>query len=222
MPNITLYFLQTSRAIRTAWLLEELGLDYNLEFSERQNGVGPPAFKEAIRKAGNPLGKSPTIVVDGVTVSESGTITEYLCEKYDSSSRLTPKDPATRVQVLQWIHAAEATFLLHSLAILYMQWFSPERVKDSGDLATMQQAASKNVVNDFDWLESELQKGKGKFLVGDHVTAADCMMSFSAQWILEKGLGTQGKKWPTVEEWIKTCEATETWKKAVQKTGHKL
>lgn len=123
---------------------------------------------------------------------------------------------------MQWIHAAEATFLLHALPILYARWFSPQQVKDSGALETIEQSMSRNVVKDFDWLEGELQKGQGKFLVGDHVTAADCMMSFSAQFVLDKELGTKGKQWPMVEEWIKNCEATESWKKAVQKTGHSL
>lgn len=77
MPNITLYLLQSSRAIRTAWLLEELNLDYKCELSNRENGVAPLAFKEAIIKAGNPLGKSPTLVDDGIVVSESGAISEY-------------------------------------------------------------------------------------------------------------------------------------------------
>ena len=240
MPNITLYFLQKSRAIRTAWLLEELKLGYKCEFSDRENNVAPVAFKELIVKAGNPLGKSPTIVDDGLVVAESGAISEYviwdrwqaytsisthgryLCEKYDSSNRLIPKDLATRLQVLQWVHAAEATFMLHALAILYTRWSSPQQVKDSGALETMEQSMSKNVVNDFDWLEGELRKGEGNFLVGDHVTAADCMMCFSAQFVLDRELGTKGKKWPKVDEWIKNCEATETWKKAVQKTGYSL
>ena len=77
MPNITLYFLQASRAIRIAWLLEELKLDYKCEFSNRENGVAPSAFKEAIMKAGNPLGKSPTLVEDDIVISESGAISEY-------------------------------------------------------------------------------------------------------------------------------------------------
>ena len=77
MPNITLYFLQMSRAIRTAWLLEELQLDYKCEFSNRENRVAPTAFKQAIIKAGNPLGKSPTLIDDGLVISESGTISEY-------------------------------------------------------------------------------------------------------------------------------------------------
>jgi glutathione S-transferase len=76
MPDIKLYFLQSSRAIRTAWLLEELQLPYTFEFANRENGRAPAFFKEAIIRAGNPLGKSPTIVDNGLVIGESGTITE--------------------------------------------------------------------------------------------------------------------------------------------------
>jgi len=72
MPGITLYFLQASRCIRTAWQLEELDLDYKVEFSPRVNKVAPPEFKQ---KAGD-LGKFPTLVDNGLSVFESGAICE--------------------------------------------------------------------------------------------------------------------------------------------------
>lgn len=70
--TITLFFLQASRCIRTAWQLEELGLDYEVEFSERVNKVAPPEFK---KKAGD-LGKFPTLVDNGLSIYESGAIAE--------------------------------------------------------------------------------------------------------------------------------------------------
>lgn len=73
-----------------------------------------------------------------------------------------------------------------------------------------------------DYLEAQLGKSTGKFLVGDKVTVADCMMLFSAQFILARELGTKGRKWEKVEKWIADCEETESYKRAVEKTGHKL
>lgn len=75
MPPITLWFLQASRSIRTAWLLEELGLDYTVKFSERINQKAPPEFKAA---SGNPLGKFPTLQDGDLTICESGAINEYV------------------------------------------------------------------------------------------------------------------------------------------------
>ena len=73
MSDITLYFLQASRSIRTAWLLEELGLDYTLKFAERIGQRAPDDFKAA---SGNPLGKFPTLRDGTLTVYESGAISE--------------------------------------------------------------------------------------------------------------------------------------------------
>jgi glutathione S-transferase len=143
----------------------------------------------------------------------------YLCEKYDTSSKLLPKDSATRVQCLRWVHAAEATYALHALAILYTRWFGAD---NPAAAEKTEEGMSVNVCKDMDFLEKELGKSKGKFLVGDSVTVADCMMLFSAQFILARQLGTKGKKWEKIEKWIADCEATESYKRAIEKTGHKL
>jgi glutathione S-transferase len=74
MPPITLYFLQTSRCIRTAWLLEELGLEYELKFADRTAASrAPDEFK---KESGNPLGKFPTLRDGDLLIHESGAITE--------------------------------------------------------------------------------------------------------------------------------------------------
>ena len=73
-PDITFYFLQASRAIRIAWVLEELELPYKLEFAPRSSaGLAPDEFKA---KIGTKIGKSPTIKDNGLVVQESAAITE--------------------------------------------------------------------------------------------------------------------------------------------------
>lgn len=137
---------------------------------------------------------------------------------YDTQHRLLPPvgDP-TRYKVLQWVHASEATYLLHGLAVLYAKW----NQKD-GDVQQTIAGMSKNMINDLNYLESELGKSNGKFLLGDKLTVADIMMHFSARFILVRELGTMGKTWPKIEEWLDNCEATSSYKAAVEKTGHKL
>ncbi|KAF2709744.1 glutathione S-transferase [Pleomassaria siparia CBS 279.74] len=219
-PSITLWFLQASRSIRIAWLLEELHQDYNLKFFDRMSNMkAPDEFKSG---CGNALGKAPSLQDGDVTVFESGAITEYLCEKYDEENRLMPRDAKERVKVLQWIHASEATFMLHALAITYARWNVPAHCKDNGDLAAMEKGMSANVQNDLEWLESELSASKGGFLCGDKVTAADTMMQFSLEFIMGTNLGTQGKEWPAINKWLEKCRACEGYRKAVEKTGHRL
>ncbi|KAF4542160.1 Glutathione s-transferase [Lasiodiplodia theobromae] len=224
MPPITLFFLQASRSIRTAWLLEELGLDYEIKFWDRQEHQQAP--KDAKGACVSPVGRFPTIKDGDLFVFESGAITEYLCAKYDKQHRLLPKvedDAAANVKILQWIHAAEATFLLHGLAITYARWHYPESTGlPKEGLAAMELGMSANVQNDLDWIERDLSESGSKFLAGDAVTAADVMMQLSADYILERQLGTQGKKWPAVEAWLKRCKETPTYVRAVEKSGYSL
>lgn len=219
MAPITLFFLQASRSIRTAWLLEELELDYDVKFWDRENQKAPADAKAA---CGSPIGKFPTIKDGDLVVAESGAINEYLCANYDRPHRLIPEtDKAAQAKVLQWVHAAEATFALHALAVLYARWFYPKDAPKEG-LAEMEKGMSANVQNNMNWIERELSQSGTKFLVGDSITAADIMMQFSIAFILARELGTQGKKWPSVEAWMKRCEESPSYVRAVKKTGHKL
>ncbi len=76
MPDLTLYFLQATRSIRIAWLLEELGLDYKLEMYDREDtGLAPAGFKQS---CGTMFGKAPVLKDGKLTLQESGAITEYV------------------------------------------------------------------------------------------------------------------------------------------------
>ncbi|KAK7180162.1 hypothetical protein PSPO01_13821 [Paraphaeosphaeria sporulosa] len=196
MPPITLWFLQASRSIRIAWLLEELGLDYEIRFADRMrtcfitlpvprptipdgadmddtaNMKAPNDFKAS---SGNPLGKFPSL--------KDGDITVYLCSTYDAQHKFIPSSTTERIKVLQWLHAAEATFLLHALAITYVRWNIPSSAAEQGVLEQMEAGLAVNVQKDLDWLETEL--------------------SFRVQ---EK----------------EACKETDSYKRAVEKSGYSL
>ena len=108
------------------------------------------------------------------------------------------------------------------IQILYARWGLPEAHKSG--LAGLEEGMSPNVRKDMDWLEAELKfsSSGGKYLVGDHITAADIMMHFSIQFIYARRLGIQGGSWPLVEKWLKGLEQTESYKRAVEKTGYSL
>ena len=127
-----------------------------------------------------------------------------------------PADLAQRTQVRIWMSASEGTFLTHALAIMYGSGAAANAADKISTGLTPQ------VHRDFDWLEAELKKGSGRFLVGDHLTAADIMMGFSVAFIFKMGLGVKGKTWPAVNAWLASVEGTETYQRAVEKTGHTL
>jgi len=74
--------------------------------------------------------------------------------------------------------------------------------------------------NDLCWLESEVT-GK-QYLVGNELTAADIMMSFSIEFILSRKLGTEGGDWSNTRKWLEGIQKTEGYRTAVEKTGYSL
>lgn len=238
-PNITVYFLGASRAIRIPWLLEELDVPYDIVSSPRsKEGVGPPEFKEKIPA---PLKKSPTIKDGDLVVQESGAIVQYACQcqvavecnthdrsrylldTYDKKHSLLPSEMAERCKAYEWLHAAEGSFMLHALAILYARW----KIPDQSLLPEMEKNMSANVLNDMKWIEGALkeQKDKGNdYLVRKSLTVADIMMGFSIEFILTRKLGTgdHDGQWPETKAWLKRCMNRPAYKKAVERSGYTL
>lgn len=140
----------------------------------------------------------------------------YLCEHYDRSYRLFPTDEAQRIKVREWIHAAEGTFMVHALPSLYV------RRIDANAAEKIEPRLARNVAKDLDWLEDELKRGNGRFLVGDHVTAAETMVAFSIQFIFSLKLAPTDRRWEGIEAWLRNLEAGEAYQRAVTKTGHHL
>lgn len=145
-----------------------------------------------------------------------------MIEKYDTEGRmLGGQDDDTRNRVRSFIHAAEGTFMVHALAIMYARWFAPPSISSS-DLKQLEEGMAVNVGKDLDWLESELQ-GR-KFLAGDMLTAADTVVLFSLLLIFKRDLcaGRGVVEWPAVRVWMERCESTESWRRAVEKTGFEM
>src|SRR6187397_2738053 len=103
---ITVHHLNNSRSQRILWLLEELGLEYEIKRYQRnaQTMLAPPELR-----AVHPLGKSPVISDGEITLAESGAIIEYLAGKYGEGRLLPPAGTPERVQCSYWLHFAEGS-----------------------------------------------------------------------------------------------------------------
>lgn len=177
---LVVHHLENSRSQRILWLLEELGVEYEIKFYERdkKTSLAPPELITV-----HPLGKSPVITDDDITVAESGAIAEYLIGKYDDGSLRPADGTPERRNYTYWMHYAEGSFQPLMLVSLIMNRIEtapmPFFIKPiaKGIVAKVRgNFLDRNVERNLDFIESTL--GRTTWLCGDELTAADIQMSF--------------------------------------------
>ena len=102
---LTVHHLNNSRSQRVLWLLEELGVPYEIVRYQRQPDMRAPKELRAI----HPLGKSPVITDNGNTVAESGAIIEYVVSAYGEGRLIPPPNTPERLRYTYWLHYAEGS-----------------------------------------------------------------------------------------------------------------
>jgi len=178
---VTLHHLNKSRSKRIIWLLEELGIEYKIVAYQRDNTtfLAPPELK-----AIHPLGKSPVIEDDGVVITESGAITEYLIDKYAAGKLAPKKGTSTYTEYSQWMHFAESSAILPLLLKMFI-------AKDGCQTNFLGAYADDEVEKVISYFDQSLA-GK-RYLVDDQLTGADIMMSFIAEIVERNGELTKYK-----------------------------
>lgn len=201
---IIVHHLENSRSQRILWLMEELGLPYEVRRYERDRKtmLAPPELKRV-----HPLGKSPVIEDDGRIVAETGAIVEYLVEKADN--RLGPPAKGEdRLRYRHFLHYAEGSMMPPLLAMLV--------VRRLGLLGRPARAPIQKMLDQhLDWLETELA-GRPWF-AGEAFTAADIMMSFPLEASRHRAGLDEGR--PNLVDWLERIHARPAYGAALKKGG---
>jgi len=214
---ITLHYLENSRAQRILWLLEELGIDYEIKHYKRntETMLAPAELKEV-----HPLGKSPVITDGDVCVAESAAIVEYLIDTY-ADGKLSPKaGTADYLKYREKMHYAEGSIMPFMLLSLIfnkiktapMPFFAKPIAKGIAN-KTLQNFVSPNVKNHLDYLQNDL-KETGWF-AGDSLTGADFMMSFPIEAAAVRA-NLQGN-YPNLISFLDKIHAMPSYQRALEK-----
>jgi glutathione S-transferase len=203
---ITIYHLSTSRSERIVWLMEELGLDYQLErFQREDNGAAPEAMK-----AIHPLGRAP-IIRDGETVlAESGAIVEYILSRYGNGRLAVAPDAAAYPRYIYWLHFAEGSLMTLLLIALTLSRI-PEA--SASPLGTRVQARIKLLLG---FVDAEL--AKVPYFAGADFTAADVMMTFPVT-TMRRFLDYEIAPYANIAAYVKRIEARPAYQKAMALAG---
>ncbi|HWP64789.1 MAG TPA: glutathione S-transferase family protein [Candidatus Limnocylindria bacterium] len=199
---LKLHHASKTRSVRVLWLLEELGVPYELNVVPfTQEFLKSPAFLRV-----NPCGSLPAIEDDGVVMFESGAILEYLLERYGNGRlAVAPGSPA-RPRYLQWFHFGEATLLPPLGDIAQHALFRPEAERIPAMVADGQRRAAARL----DVLEQAL--AASPYLCGDAFTAADVMVGYGVA--IARLLGVVGERHPNVAAYLARLEARPAFQKA--------
>lgn len=217
---ITVHHLENSRSQRVLWLLEELGLPYELVLYKRdlQTLLAPPSLREV-----HPLGKSPVIVDGGTTIAESGAIIEYLVDQYGKDSGLKPSAGSPgQLRYTYWLHYAEGSAmppLLLSLVFARlpkapMPFFIKPIVRGISDKVSTGYVAPQVQLH-LDYMEAEL--GKSEWFAGAAFSAADIQMSYPIEAASLRGALDASR--PKLWDWLQRIHARPAYQLALAKGG---
>ena len=199
---LLVHHLNDSRSQRVLWLLEELGLPYEIAHHARdaQTRLSPPALL-----AVHPLGKSPVIEDDGRTIIESGAIVDYLIRRH-GQGRLQPAAGSDDFEAYnQWLHYAEGSAMLPLMLKLYTS-----RLGDAA--APLGPRIKSELANHLGYVNRALESRE--FLVGDSLTGADIQMSFVGE--AARGLRAS---YPAMDAWIRRLQARPAYQRALVRGG---
>jgi glutathione S-transferase len=198
---IKLYFAPRTRSIRILWLLEELGLPYELVRAEFK----PPSRNFFVQET--PTGKFPTIEDGDVVMFESGAIVEYLLERYGRGRLAPPPGSRERAPFLQWLHFAESTAFPPLGILVWLTLYRP----DAGAHATLIDDTRARAAAGLDVVERQL--ARTPYLVGDDFTAADIMMGFTL--VAARLLGPLDDRYPALNAYLARLESRPAFQKAI-------
>ncbi len=201
---ITLHHLRIGRSIFTVWLLEELGLEYQMEIYRRHPETmrAPDSLKQV-----HPLGKSPVIEDDGLMLTESGAIAAYLLEKHDCENKFGPNrsDLASWAEFTQWLAYPEGSVF----APLLLKMFT---LRSGIDHPVITPFSDTEIKLHYDHIANKL--GDNDFILGDHFSAAD----FGISYVVSMGerLGQLGNH-PSLVAYWERMQARPAFIRAIEK-----
>ena len=216
---LIVHHLNNSRSQRVLWLLEELGVPYEIQKYQRDatTMLAPPSLMKV-----HPLGKSPVITDGDVTVAETGAIVEYLLERYGNGRLVPAAGTPDKRRWTYWLHFAEGSampplllkLIFERIKVTPMPFFAKPiaRALSNKVLAAM---VDPNLTRQLDFMEAEL--GRSEWFAGPEFSAADIAMSFPVEAAAQRAGLDAGR--PKLMAFLKRIHARPAYKKALERGG---
>jgi glutathione S-transferase len=218
-PMLTVHHLNNSRSQRVLWLLEELGVPYQIVYYERdpKTMLAPEALQHV-----HPLGKSPVITDDGQTIAETGAIVEYLTGRYGEGRLVPERGTPAYLSYIYWLHYAEGSAMTPLLLKLIFTRIAEQRapffvrpILKQVSRRIQALLVDPQLKAHIGYWEAEL--GKSAWFAGESFTAADIQMSFPVEAAASRA--PFGGKFPKLEEFLKRIHSRPAYRRALERGG---
>ena len=215
---ITVHHLNNSRSQRVLWLLEELGLEYDIKFYQRdpKTMLAPAALR-----AVHPLGKSPVVTDGDLTIAESGAIIEYLVERYGNGRLIPAAGTSQRLRYRYWLHYAEGSampLLVMKLIFGRLPSSVPALIRPVANMISggvQSKFLDPQLQRHLQYLEAELDAYP--WFAGNEFTAADIQMSFPVEGARSRaGLDS---RYPRLLKYLESIHARQAYQRALERGG---
>ncbi len=217
---ITVHHLNNSRSQRVLWMLEELGLPYEIKHYQRdaKTSLAPPELRQV-----HALGKSPVITDGALTVAESGAILEYLVERY-GQGRFKPTGEQDLLHYRYFMHFAEGSampplvmkLVFNKIKRAPMPFFVKPIAKGIAD-KVLSSFVQPNIDAQLKFVESEL--AARPWFAGAEFSAADVQMSFAAEAWAARGGSAAMAAYPRLADFLSRIHARPAYRKALERGG---
>ena len=216
---IIVHHLNNSRSQRVLWLLEELGIEYDIKRYQRDAAT---MLAPASLRGVHPLGKSPVITDGDLTIAESGAIVEYLVERYGAGRLIPATGTPERLRYTYWLHYAEGSAMPPLLMKLIfdrvekgpMPFFIRPVARAIAGKAKSS-FVEPNIARHLDFMEAEL--GKSEWFAGSEFSAADIQISFPLEAAAARG-GLDARR-PKLMAFLERIHARSAYKRAIERGG---
>jgi len=198
---LKLHFAPNSRAVRSLWLLEELGLEYELNRMD----FHPKDLKSDAHRARHPLGRIPVLEDGDITLWESGAIAEYILERHKNGGLKPSSDAPNYPIYLQWFHYCEGMVMPPINTIVVQTILLPPERRDETALGQAQRLLARAVQP----VEDDMV---GKDYLAGEFTAADTMLGHAIMMSQRMGIVTDDH--PNLTAYIERLKARPALQKA--------
>lgn len=216
---LTVHHLNNSRSQRILWLLEELGLQYEIKRYERdpETMLAPDSLKKV-----HPLGKSPVVTDEDKTLAESGAIIDYIVSHYGDGRLAPAANTPEALRYNYWLHYAEGSVMPLIVFDLVLGQVGKQASFFTKPLANAVTGKVKDAFVDpqtalhFSYMNDELTKAT--WFAGDEFTAADIQMSFPIE-AASTNIENFSTEYQKLAAFLQRIRSRSAYKKALERGG---